>query len=134
VCVPGYAKKVQGVPQEVKQEVYREYGITSYDRGDYEIEVSAQLSWLVGLGVGAQGIFATDPFAAGNPLIVSTIGSPTTCPTKICPSILVRQIRRTDRQELGGIAPNEVVQRMANNFFGIMAAGEQLRMIRKPFV
>src|SRR6202008_5148349 len=33
----------------------REYGITSYDRGGYEIEVSAQLSWLVGLGVGAQG-------------------------------------------------------------------------------
>jgi hypothetical protein len=69
-------EKVQGVPQEVKQGVYREYGITSYDRGGYEIEVSAQLSWLVGLGVGAPGIFATDPFAAGKPLIVSTIGSP----------------------------------------------------------
>jgi hypothetical protein len=75
VC-SGLREKVQGVPQEAKQGVYREYGITSYDRGDYEIEVSAQLSWLVGLGVGAQGIFATDPFAAGNPLIVSTIGSP----------------------------------------------------------
>src|SRR5258708_33820306 len=57
-----------------------------------------------------------------------------TCPTKICPSILVRQVRRTDRQELGGIAPNEVVQRMTDNIFGIMAAGAQLRVIRKPHV
>lgn len=38
VCVPGYTKKVRAVPQEIKQEVYREYGITSHVRGDYEID------------------------------------------------------------------------------------------------
>jgi hypothetical protein len=38
VCVPGYTKTVRAVPQEVKQEVYREYGITSHGRGDYEID------------------------------------------------------------------------------------------------
>jgi hypothetical protein len=38
VCVPGYTKKVRAVPQAVKQEVYREYGITSHGRGDYEID------------------------------------------------------------------------------------------------
>src|ERR1700751_4620489 len=38
VCVPGYTKKVRAVPQEIKQEVYREYGITSHGRGDYEID------------------------------------------------------------------------------------------------
>ncbi len=38
VCVPGYAKKVRNVPEEVRQEVYREYGITSHGRGDYEVD------------------------------------------------------------------------------------------------
>jgi hypothetical protein len=38
VCVPGYTKKARAVPQEVKREVYREYGITSHGRGDYEID------------------------------------------------------------------------------------------------
>jgi len=31
-------KKVRAVPQGIKQEVYREYGITSHGRGDYEID------------------------------------------------------------------------------------------------
>jgi hypothetical protein len=30
VCTPGYAKKVRNVPEEMKREVYREYGITSH--------------------------------------------------------------------------------------------------------
>src|SRR3984893_14815303 len=38
VCTPGYAKKVRNVPEEMKREVYREYGITSHDPGDYEID------------------------------------------------------------------------------------------------
>jgi hypothetical protein len=38
LCVPGYAKKVRNVPEEVRRQVYREYGITSRGRGDYEID------------------------------------------------------------------------------------------------
>jgi len=38
LCVPGYSKKVRDVPAEMKPEVYREYGITSYGPGDYEVD------------------------------------------------------------------------------------------------
>jgi hypothetical protein len=38
LCAPGYAKKVRNVPEEVRREVYREYGITSHGRGDYEVD------------------------------------------------------------------------------------------------
>jgi hypothetical protein len=38
LCVPGYAKKVRNVPEEMRRQVYREYGITSRGRGDYEID------------------------------------------------------------------------------------------------
>ena len=38
VCTPGYAKKLRNVPEEMKREVYREYGITSHGPGDYEID------------------------------------------------------------------------------------------------
>jgi len=38
LCVPGYAKKVRNVPEEMRQEVYREYGITYHGKGDYEID------------------------------------------------------------------------------------------------
>ena len=38
LCVPGYAKKVRNVPEEVRRQVYREYGITSHGRGDYEVD------------------------------------------------------------------------------------------------
>lgn len=38
ICVVGYTKKVRAVPQEIKEEVYREYGITSHGRGEYEID------------------------------------------------------------------------------------------------
>jgi hypothetical protein len=38
ICVPGYSKKVRNVPAEMKREVYREYGITSHESGDYEVD------------------------------------------------------------------------------------------------
>ena len=37
ICTHGYARKVRDVPAEMKRQVYREYGITSHGRGDYEI-------------------------------------------------------------------------------------------------
>jgi hypothetical protein len=38
VCVPGYARKVRDVPQEIKRQVYAEYGITEHHPGDYEVD------------------------------------------------------------------------------------------------
>ena len=38
LCVPGYARKVRNVPIEVKESVYREYGISSHGKGDYEVD------------------------------------------------------------------------------------------------
>jgi hypothetical protein len=38
LCVPGYARKVRNVPAEMKREVYEEYGVTSHDPGDYEVD------------------------------------------------------------------------------------------------
>ncbi len=38
VCVPGYARKVRDVPQELKRQVYAEYGITEHHPGDYEVD------------------------------------------------------------------------------------------------
>ena len=38
VCTPGYSRKVRNVPQSVKEQVYREYGITEHHRGDYECD------------------------------------------------------------------------------------------------
>jgi 5-methylcytosine-specific restriction endonuclease McrA len=38
LCVPGYTKKVRNVPAEMKREVYEEYGITSHESGDYEVD------------------------------------------------------------------------------------------------
>ena len=38
LCVPGYSRKVRNVPAEMKREVYREYGITSHESGDYEVD------------------------------------------------------------------------------------------------
>jgi 5-methylcytosine-specific restriction endonuclease McrA len=34
----GYTKKVRNVPVEMKREVYEEYGVTSHDPGDYEVD------------------------------------------------------------------------------------------------
>lgn len=38
ICVSGYSKKVRNVPADVKQQVYAEYGITSRQPGEYEID------------------------------------------------------------------------------------------------
>src|ERR1700736_4054564 len=38
LCLHGYTKKVRNVPAEMKREVYREYGITSHESGDYEVD------------------------------------------------------------------------------------------------
>lgn len=38
ICVSGYSKKVRNVPQAVKEEAYREYGITSRQPREYEVD------------------------------------------------------------------------------------------------
>lgn len=38
VCVPGYSKSVRNVSQATKNEVFREYGITNPQPGEYEID------------------------------------------------------------------------------------------------
>jgi hypothetical protein len=38
LCVVGYTKKVRNVTAEMKREVYQEYGITSHELGDYEVD------------------------------------------------------------------------------------------------
>ena len=38
VCVSGYSKKVRHVPASVKKQVYAEYGITSRQKGEYEVD------------------------------------------------------------------------------------------------
>lgn len=38
ICRPGYTKTVRDVPQQVKEAVYREYGITSRANGEYEVD------------------------------------------------------------------------------------------------
>ena len=45
VCVSGYASSVRNVPQSLKEQVYRRYGILSRQPGEYEIDhiVSLQL-------------------------------------------------------------------------------------------
>jgi len=38
ICVSGYSQKVRNVPSDVKQQVYAEYGITSHQPGEYEVD------------------------------------------------------------------------------------------------
>jgi hypothetical protein len=38
ICVPGYTKTVRNVPQEVKEQAYRSYGIYSRQKGEYEVD------------------------------------------------------------------------------------------------
>ncbi len=38
ICVSGYSSTVRDVPEELKQTVYAEYGITQHTRGQYEID------------------------------------------------------------------------------------------------
>ncbi len=38
ICVPGYSSSVRDVPQDEKDQVYAEYGITSHQPGQYEVD------------------------------------------------------------------------------------------------
>ncbi len=38
ICVPGYTKTVRNVPQTLKEQVYRAYGITSHEKGEFEVD------------------------------------------------------------------------------------------------
>lgn len=38
ICTPGYSKKVRNVSQAIKEQAYREYGITSREPGEYEVD------------------------------------------------------------------------------------------------
>lgn len=38
ICVPGYSKSVRNVPESEKNQVYLEYGITSRQSGEYEVD------------------------------------------------------------------------------------------------
>jgi hypothetical protein len=38
ICVPGYTKKVRDVPQDIKEQAYRSYGIYSRQKGEYEVD------------------------------------------------------------------------------------------------
>lgn len=38
ICVSGYAGKVRNVPQSVKEQAYKEYGITHREKGEYEVD------------------------------------------------------------------------------------------------
>ena len=38
VCVSGYTKTVRNVPQALKEQIYRSYGVTSRQSGEYEID------------------------------------------------------------------------------------------------
>lgn len=38
VCQSGYAKSVRNVPQSVKNQVYRQYGVTSRQPHEYEVD------------------------------------------------------------------------------------------------
>lgn len=38
ICTPGYSKKIRNVPASVKRKVYEEYGITSHEPGEYEVD------------------------------------------------------------------------------------------------
>jgi len=38
ICASGYTQTVRNVPQSLKEQVYKEYGITSREPGEYEID------------------------------------------------------------------------------------------------
>ena len=38
VCISGYSSQVRDVPESLKEEVYAEYGITSHQSGQYEVD------------------------------------------------------------------------------------------------
>ena len=43
ICRPGYTKTVRDVPQPLKDQVYRSYGITDRKAGEYEVDHSVSL-------------------------------------------------------------------------------------------
>jgi hypothetical protein len=44
ICVPGYSKKVRAVPQSLRKQAYAQYGITSANEGDYQMDHLIPLS------------------------------------------------------------------------------------------
>lgn len=38
ICIPGYSKSVRNVSQLTKNQVYEEYGVTTHQTGEYEID------------------------------------------------------------------------------------------------
>ncbi len=38
ICVPGYSSSVRNVPSSEKDQVYAEYGVTSHEPGQYEVD------------------------------------------------------------------------------------------------
>ena len=38
ICVPGYTKKVRNVPQAVKEQAYKNYGILHHGKGEFEVD------------------------------------------------------------------------------------------------
>ena len=38
ICAPGYTQTVRNVPQSLKNQVYRQYGVTSREPREYEID------------------------------------------------------------------------------------------------
>jgi hypothetical protein len=44
ICTPGYSKKVRAVPGKFKRQAYAQYGITSWEPGDYEVDHLIPLS------------------------------------------------------------------------------------------
>ena len=38
ICKPGYVSSVRNVPQNVKDQVFAEYGVTSHPTGAYEVD------------------------------------------------------------------------------------------------
>lgn len=38
ICIPGYSSSVRNVSQQLKDQVYAEYGITSHSAGQYEVD------------------------------------------------------------------------------------------------
>jgi hypothetical protein len=44
ICIPGYSKKVRAVPRSLRKQAYAQYGITSANEGDYQIDHLIPLS------------------------------------------------------------------------------------------
>jgi hypothetical protein len=44
ICTPGYSKKVREVPKSLRNHAYRNYGVASYQPGDYQLDHLIPLS------------------------------------------------------------------------------------------